>query len=296
MIHSHLLRYEGARFLWWSLGLVAASLLLFVTQDTLRGVNGGTWQGYVLGTTGALLIAWLTLLGIRKRSYSSRLGSLKGWTSAHIYLGTALVVVATLHCAAQFGNNVHTLAYVLMCLVVASGFFGVYAYLNFPRSISDNREGGSRSELFAELYELDRQGRDLARKCDGAVSLAVRSCVERTTIGGGALHQLSGRDRSRFLRTAPESPGSAALADNDDQQAVIAYVADRIPRADKRAEAANLQALVSMLCRRQAVLRRLRRDIRLHAWLRVWLYLHVPLTLALLAALVVHVVTTFIYW
>ena len=67
-------------------------------------------------------------------------------------------------------------------------------------------------------------------------------------------------------------------------------------QASKRVEAANLQALTVLLCRRQAVLRRIRRDIRLQAWLRLWLYVHVPLTIALLVALVVHILTTFMYW
>jgi hypothetical protein len=31
-------------------------------------------------------------------------------------------------------------------------------------------------------------------------------------------------------------------------------------------------------------------------WLRLWLYVHVPLTLALLAALIAHILTTFMYW
>jgi len=296
VIHEGLLRHAGAKYLWWALGLVAMAALLYASQSARVGVNGGTWQGYVLGTAGALLIVWLSMLGLRRRSYRSRLGSVKGWTSAHVYLGTALLVVATLHCAAQFGNNVHTLAYVLMCLVIASGFFGVYAYLGAPPRIAANRAGGTRAELFAELYELDRQGRDLARRCSGAVNLAVRSAIERTTLGGGVLEQLSGRDRSRFMRADPERPAGTELAANEDQQAVIRFVAEGIPRAEKRAEASTLQTLVNVLCRRQAVLRRIRRDIRLQGWLRVWLYVHVPLTVALLVALVVHIVTTFIYW
>ena len=77
---------------------------------------------------------------------------------------------------------------------------------------------------------------------------------------------------------------------------MIDFVAERSPRANKRAEAANLQALLSILCRRQAILRRIRADIRMQGWLAVWLYVHVPLTIALLGALVVHIVSTFFYW
>ena len=64
MIHRNLLMYRGARYLWWSLGLIAASCILYVTQGDAQPPNGGTWQGYVLGTVGALLIGMAEQFGI----------------------------------------------------------------------------------------------------------------------------------------------------------------------------------------------------------------------------------------
>jgi hypothetical protein len=295
VIHESLLRFRGSRYLWWALALSAAAVVLYGTQRGNHPPGGGTWQGYTLGTIGALLIVWLTLLGVRKRSYASSLGSVQGWTSAHVYLGLALIVVATLHSAVRFGWNVHTLAYVLMCAVIGSGILGVYFYLSSPRQLSANSRGRPRAELFAELFELDKKGRELAGACDPVVGIAVKSSIERTTIGGGPYMQLFGVDRSWFQRSESAGTGST-LVRNVDQQAAIDYVADRVSRAARRGEPATLQALVAVLCRRQAVLRRIRRDIRLHAWLRLWLYVHVPLTFALLVALVAHILTTFMYW
>ena len=295
MIHQGILRYAGSRYLWWASGLSAASLALYLTQGGANPPRGDTWQGYVLGSVAAALIIWLAALGIRKRRYASGAGSVQGWTSAHVYLGIAVMVVATLHCAARFHWNVHTLAYVLMSVVVASGLVGIYGYLNYPRQLSVNREGGTRSELFAELFELDRQGRELAQKCDPRIGAAVKSAIERTTLGGGLLAQLFALDRSLYERDAGEG-GASTLGPNADQQPVIDYVAGRVPRADRRTEAANLQALVLLLCRRQTVLRRIRRDIRLQGWLKIWLYIHVPLTFATLVALIIHVLTSFLYW
>jgi len=294
VIHRSLLNYQGARYLWWALGLLVVSGVLYATQSATKPASGGSWQGYVLGTLGALLIVWLALLGVRKRQYSSTLGSVQGWASAHVYLGVALVGVATLHCAAQFGWNIHTMAYVLMCAVIVSGIFGVYSYLIHPSAIAKNREGGVRAQLFAELFDLDRQARTLANKCDPTIALAVDSSIERTAIGGGAMTQLLVRDLSWFMRSGTGADSTLTL--NIDQQAVIAFVAQRLPRADKSAEAASLQELIVVLCRRQAVLRRIRRDIRLHAALKAWLYVHVPLSIALIGAVLVHIVVTFIYW
>jgi hypothetical protein len=295
MIHQSLLRFRGARYLWWALGLSVGSSLLYSTQGGNHPPSGGTWQGYVLGTIGALLIVWLTMLGIRKRSYASSMGSVQGWTSAHVYLGLALLIVATLHSAARFGWNLHTLAYILMCAVIGSGIFGIWAYLSSPRQLASNSSGRPRAELFAELFELDKKGRELASACDPVVGMAVKSSIERTTIGGGVYMQLFGVDRSWFMR-AENAASPSVLVHNIDQQTVIDDVADRVSRTAKRGEPATLQALVAVLCRRQAVLRRIRRDIRLQAWLRLWLYVHVPLTFALLAALIAHILTTFMYW
>jgi multisubunit Na+/H+ antiporter MnhB subunit len=297
MMQQNILRYRDARYAWWAIGLGVAAVAIYATQSGRQRPGGGTWQGYVLGAAAVLLIVWLALLGVRKRRYRSTLGSVQAWTSAHVWLGLTLLLVATLHCAGRFGGNVHTLAYALMCIVIGSGIVGVYTYLSTPRQLAANSGGRSRPALFAELFELDRSGRELARACDPEVSIAVRSSIERTSMGGGVWRQLLGVDRSLFLRTDPAAAAATVtLAANTDQQAVIDHVARRVPQAAKRAEVAKLQALVVLLCRRQAVLRRIRQDIRLHAWLRLWLYVHVPLTFALLAALIVHILTTFMYW
>jgi hypothetical protein len=300
VIHENILKYRAARYLWWSLALGAGGIVLFLSQDATEPRNGGTWQGYVLGTVGALLIVWLSVLGLRKRSYRGRLGGVQGWTSAHVYFGTMLLLVVTLHCAGQFGWNIHTLAYALMCLVIVSGGFGMYTYLVYPRRLSDIRSGGSREALFGELFELDKRGRELARQCEPEVQSAVLSGIARTALGGGVLAQLFARDRSRFIGNAAETSdelrAAASSMPNLDQQAVIDIVAARVPRANKRTEVATLQALLSLLSRRQAILRRLRNDVALQGWLRVWLYVHVPITFGLLAALTAHIVSTFVYW
>ena len=57
-----------------------------------------------------------------------------------------------------------------------------------------------------------------------------------------------------------------------------------------------LEAVVSLLERKAAALSRIRRHLRLKALLEVWLYVHVPLTFALLAELAAHIVSVFFYW
>jgi hypothetical protein len=242
-------------------------------------------------------MVWLALLGIRKRRYRSSLGSVQGWTSAHIYLGVAVIAIATLHCAGRFHANVHTYAYVLMCAVVVTGIIGIACYLSIPRQLMDNRATDSRAGMFAELFELDKQARDLAQSCDAETASVVQSSIERTVVGGGVLTQILGVDRSFFEDPVLKSAGrTRGLRRNVNQEAVLAYVSNRLPRAYRQTEAAALQQLIVILSRRQSVLRRIRRDVQLQGWLKIWLYAHVPLTMAALGTLFVHILTTFLYW
>ncbi len=298
MIHESLLQHRNRRYLWWAVGLVAVSFAVYAVPTGSQPRNGGTWQGYLLGTVAAVLVVWLAWLGVRKRRYGLQGSSVQGWVSAHVYLGTALLVTATLHAGFQIGWNVHSLAYVLMCVVIVSGLYGVYAYLVHPRRVAQSRAGASREELFADLFALDADGRRLAEACDPEVRVAVESSIARTQLGGGVWAQLTARDGSRFVeRDATQARGTAsAPVANTDQTAVIEFVAARLPRATRRVEASNLQDLLALLTRRQSVLRRLRRDIQLAAALKIWLYVHVPVTIALLGALAVHVLVTFLYW
>ncbi len=296
-MHQNLLRYRKRRYLRVACVLLVASVAVYLTQDGDLPPNGGSWQGYTLGTVAALLVVWLSLLGIRKRSYRSTTGTVEGWTSAHVYLGTGLLVVATLHCAFQFGLNVHTLLYVLMAGVIVSGFFGLFAYMNYPRKLARVRSGRRRNDWLAELNALDAEIQQRVRRSDATTLALVESALDRTRLGGGVLAQLGGRDRSLVLDPDPgRGHGESMLVPNRDQEVVIDHLSAGIPRAGKRDEALLLQDLLRLFGRRRSVLRRLRHDIRLMGWLKVWLYVHVPLTVAMLAALIVHVLAVFLYW
>jgi hypothetical protein len=297
-MHQSLLRYQNFRYGWWALVLLLISVGLFISQSDFQPPNGGTLQGYVLGTIGALLIVWLTALGIVKRRYGR--SNLQAWTSAHVYLGLALLVVASLHSAMQFGWNVHTLAYVLMCIVIASGGIGLTFYLRYPRMMVLARDGRSRQQLFEELNELNRTGQALASRCQVDVRTASETAIARTGIGGGLLDQLLGRDTSTVVlpasATAKKTTSKVKAVTNRDQQYIIDYVAACIPRARKQGEAETLQKLLEVLCRRQVLTRQLRDDIKFHARLKVWLWAHVPCTVATLVALIIHVFSVFFFW
>lgn len=290
-----LLGRSARRYALIALLLSAAALALYWTQPSSLPPNGGSWQGYVLGSVAAVLVLWLAALGIRKRSYRSTLGSVRGWVSAHLMLGLAVLWVASLHSAWQLGWNVHGLAYLLLLGVVLSGVYGMYAYLRLPARLAVLHAGLRREDWLTRLNRVDADMREQARAADALTLAVVESAIDRTTLGGGVLSQLLGRDRSRMVDPLAEPVGSKTLP-NRGQQPLIGFLSERVPKARKREEAAALQALLGLAAQRARALDVLRASIALQARLQLWLYLHVPMTLGLLAALIAHVLSVFLYW
>jgi hypothetical protein len=58
----------------------------------------------------------------------------------------------------------------------------------------------------------------------------------------------------------------------------------------------RLEQIEFLLERKEAALAQARRHIRMKTQLELWLYVHVPVTIALLAALLAHIVSVFLYW
>lgn len=270
--HESFLRHYGFRWLKIATGASLVSVLGYFLADVEPRPNGGSWIGYTLGTIGALLIVWLSLLGIRKRAITPGKWSLKAWTSAHVYLGLSLIVIATLHTGFQLGWNVHTLAYALMMLVIGSGAVGTWLYATLPAALSNNREEMTQGQMVDAINALDRQLNDAAQPLARAQADLVLAALGEDPFDHGLLRRLSGH--------YPQCATQAAIA-------ALALSGRSDPAS---------QRVVKLMVRRKAQLERLRRHMRLKGMLEVWLYVHVPATIALIAALVAHIVSVFYYW
>jgi uncharacterized membrane protein len=274
--HESFLVYDRFRFLKIACVVVGAAVLLYILDTPYGSRYGGSWAGYTLGTVGGLLILWLMWFGYRKRSYRENKTNLAGLLSAHVYLGLSLLVIATLHTGFHFGWNIHTLAYALMLLVIASGGFGVFCYARYPRLMTENRAGIAMPQLLGRIASLNDELRAAALGLDDRTALLVRNAVENTMIGGTLRQQLSGRD--------PNCTTAAALAAIGEPDAAAPELLSAVRRVRL------------LLDEKAQLLARARRDIRYKALIDFWLYLHVPLSFALLAALLAHVISVFYLW
>jgi len=303
-VHESFLRHRRWLYLKAAAALCVVSAALYLWHDPLDGPNGGTWLGYALGTVGALLIVGLAWLGARKRQYASGFGTVKGWVSAHVYFGLALLIVATLHTGFQFGPNLHTLTFVLMVLVIASGVYGVVVYARYPRLITDHRAQATREAWLEEVLELNERAIQLADQISPDVHRFVLRGAERVHLGGNWREQAFGAGDdpgatelsalTEILRKKLGASQSERAAVADAEQ-VIVLTDSRIMMSERDPALERLKQLLGLLTRRNDLAARVNRDVQMHARLQIWLYLHVPLTAALLAALLAHIVTVFLY-
>lgn len=295
-MHQSFIRYKNYRYAVYSGFISIIAILIYALEDPRQPPNGGTTLGYTYGSMAAIMVICLLWFGIRKRSYHSTFGSVTGWLSMHIYLGQVLLLFATLHCGFQFGWNIHTLAYVLMCLIIASGCWGVYTYLKYPGLLVRQRGGASREMIFQTLKDLDERALSLALTVDSGIYNIVLDAIQRSTIGGNLWAQLSAYDGSMLLVETGDSAHTAKLVHNKKQQVLIEILAGKLAHNSDVAKIDCIQDLLEITGKRAALLRKLQKKIQLQSLLQFWLYLHIPLSFAFLIALIIHITSVFIYW
>lgn len=312
-MHASFLTHEEFRYLKIALGLVALAIVAYAVHDPMGGPSGDTWLGYTLGGLAAALILVLLWYGVRKRRFRSNVGTVRGWLSAHVYFGAAVIVIATLHCAFQFGWNIHTIAYTLLLLVIASGIYGVYAYRRYPDLMTENRTGIGPQAMLDEVTSLEQQAVELADKIDDATHQVVLRSIRNNQVGGGVSTQLRGgrprkaEQEEQRAEEFLEEKNQTLVADLEkikEQEAerimhaesTMRFVADQLAEAEPGQQVQRIRRLMDLLSRRRALVRRLNQDIQHRALLQIWLYVHVPLAVGLLAAVAAHVFAVFTYW
>jgi hypothetical protein len=276
MQRGNIFDYKNYRYFKLAVVVIIIAVIAYMMFEPAVGYYGGSWLGYGLGTVSAALVFWMAWYGVRKRRYRSR-GSTQGWLSAHIYLGTALTVTATLHSGFHFGINIHSLTYGLLIIVVISGFFGNYAYMIYPRLMTENMGEDSLDGLLLRIAETDKLARQIALVMPDEINFTVDRACRVTYIGLDLFEQLRGYQ--------PNCPTSVAVEK-------LTTLGNDLTGDERKL----YRELYSIMVRRQSLVKRARQDLMYRARLGFWLYFHTPFAVALLAAMVAHIVAVFFYW
>ena len=276
MQHSNIFDYKRYRYFKLAVIIILIAFAAYLIFEPAVGHYGGSWLGYSLGTASAALVFLLAWYGVRKRRYRSS-GTTQGWLSAHIYLGTALTFLATFHSGLHFGLNIHTVTYGILLVVVVSGFFGNYAYMIYPRLMTENMGEDNLDGLLLRIAESDKMARQIALLMPDDINDTVSRACRETSIGVSLLEQLKGFQ--------PDCPSAMAVQK-------LTVLGNDLPVEHRKL----YRDLYSIMVRRESLVRRARQDLMYRARMGFWLYFHVPFAIALLMAMVAHVIAVFFYW
>lgn len=271
MIAETFFSYKNFRWLWINIIFLVILILVYFWDNPLGGRGGGTILGYTYGIIATMAVLYLMWFGIRKRSHYAVHTTLFGCLSAHVWIGIALIIIVPLHCAFSFGFNVHTLAYVLLLLTILSGIVGGVIYVRNPIKVKSHRGEGTIKSLLEQINSISQEIDFLSKnRSDNFLRLYdYLDFVYRPTVSKAILKK------------------SLAEVDREKVAEILASISAK--------ESDDAYRLLTLTTKKRNLAEQVDLEVRLQASFRSWLYLHLPLSFALLATIAVHIFSVLLY-
>jgi hypothetical protein len=254
-----------------TIGLVG-SFLWYRSSEPFT--HGGTSLGLIYGFSALFLMFFLIYFGIRKRAYRSRFGTLQEWLHAHIWLGLFSFLVIVAHTGFRFQDKIAIALFVVISLVIATGIFGAILYKTIPRELTEIQSNLTGQEISDQLNQLSKS---MARLASGKSSPFQRIyySLQREALPGflaGWKLVFTGGRRSD---KAGDWTGLVGMVEKSEQDELR-------------------QLLVASRQQKELHLRLVYQQ-RYRNILDFWLYMHLPLSVAMLVLIVAHVFGVFYY-
>lgn len=236
-------------------------------------VGAGTTPGLVYGIIGFCLLVFLVIYKIRTSIYSLRIGSTQIWLQAHIYASVLSIILVFMHTGFKFGGFFTGLLMVLFILASVNGVIGALIYYTIPLSISKSGRhivvrGEIRASLKKFIVEADKSA-------SGASDIFKK------------IYQTKIRPRFETKRTNWE------YLLMEERQLIITTMKrlDKLKEGIPPEEVYDFNILAKLLVEKEKMS---------FIWVkvratRIWLYWHLPLSVAVTAAAVIHVATVIYY-
>jgi hypothetical protein len=289
------------------LAVAAVAWYAFAARKSVELPGGSSLVGLALGIAGGAIILFEFLLWPRKKVRAWRIGSAQGWLRAHIWLGLLSVPLIVLHSGFVLGSPLSTVLMVLFLLVIASGIFGLAMQNYLPKKMLEEIPAETIcSQIEAVAEKQAREAEEMVLKLcgddedemGGDVDLAATGLVRRFrqigSVRGTVLYsdrvagELSDGETLRlayyevvddFLKRGRRSASPLKSA---------MYAQQFFAGLRTRVEADGQDAITTLesLCDER---RQFDRQARMHFWLHSWLWIHLPLSVALVVLMFVHV-------
>ena len=266
----------------------------------VNGPHGGTWPGLTYGIAGFAIMLFAGLLSARRKVPIWRLGRAETWMRGHIWLGILSVPMILFHSGFQIGGTLTTILMLLFLIVVLSGIFGLVVQQYLPTMMMNQVKMETIYEQIPHVLEQLR---------DEAEQLVTAACGPIATEEHVPANPAMEPPRPK-IRLEPAAPvgGSSPLKQFYLNEIKPFLAGDgRGGHLESRTKAIPAFAQVrgalppplhetlkdlDDICEER---RQLALQARLHHWLHGWLFVHVPLSMALLLLATVHAIMALRY-
>jgi len=283
-----------------TVGITAAATGLYVYAESSRpyGASGGSWLGLVFGIAGTSCMVLAGLLSGRKQVATWRLGSALVWMKMHIWLGLLAIPLIWFHSGFRWGGSLSASLMVLFYVVVASGIFGLILQQFVPVLMTARVPLETvRSQIDYVMAGLAVDAYELVASIAGVIPEAAE---EQARL---AAEEESQKKRpSNWKHIARQRPAMEPHAIGTELKAfyltaVRPYLrtGTGTPPSDVRRfmiEAPECRGKLEKLQQICEEARQLRVQMRLHALLHSWLFVHAPLSFALFVLTAIHIYFT----
>ena len=274
---------------------------------SLNSPTGATPVGLGFGIASAAIVVFAALFGVRRKFPTLRVGRVETWLKAHIWLGLLSYPLAFYHAGFKFGGPLTVVIMILFSLVILSGIVGLVFQQIFPRLMT------AQIQMETIYEQIDHILGQLAEEADKVVSAVAGELFPEPApvvvpagpdAAAGAKHEKPKRkakvveplEGSSDLKAfylewvrpfLTGAAGKSPLEVAAERSAVFEQVRVALPPP-------LYPSLVKLedICeeRRQLLAQR-----RLHHWLVSWLFIHLPLSVALVVLTTVHAIAALRY-
>jgi hypothetical protein len=276
----------------------------------MTGPSGQSWPGLGFGIAGFAMMIFCGMLGIRRKVRVWKVGKGQTWLRAHIWLGLLAFPLILFHSGLLFGHGLSLWLMILFSIVVVSGIVGVVLQNIIPRAMLVRVQAETTFEQIPHVIEVLRDEADqlVASVCGTLGNERTRNEDERPLGGSNATLKRDGVVQGKVVKSRAMSAG----VQEGSEPLKTFYLAEVQPflntrfKADSRlsmqrsaiAVFSHARTLVpeplhetlrdlESVCEER---RQLALQVRLHYWLHLWEFLHIPVSYALLVMSAVHAV------
>jgi hypothetical protein len=278
----------------------AAAVYLAAVSLSEQPWSGGSTIGLAYGISGFGLMVFAGLLSVRKKFRIWRVGRAQTWMRGHLWLGLLSLPIVLFHAGFAFGGPLTRVMMWLFIIVIVSGVAGAALQHVLPRVMFERLPMETIYEEIPHVRaQLVTESETIVAAACGALAVVSEPAAERATSDSAAKLASTVRidaDDSAPLREFYLTEMAPFVADPDGVHAI----ANRVHAEQSFAHLRMVLppffhgAITDLenICEEE---RQLVRQKRLHLWLHGWLLTHIPLSFALLALAVVHILSALRY-